>query len=104
MDVEKLIFKYLQGKLSREEQKELDEWLKDEKNKKSFSRLVDKRRIMMKMERMGEYDWQKSWKQVERKLHWERKIYRRYWMVAASLLGIVIFAMWKFTKEEANTS
>lgn len=25
-------------------------------------------------------------------------------MVAASLLGIVIFAMWKFTKEEENTS
>ena len=49
MGVEKLIFKYLQGKLSREEQKELDEWLKDEKNKKTFSRLVDKHRIMMKM-------------------------------------------------------
>lgn len=36
MGVEKLIFKYLQGKLSREEQKELDEWLKDEKNKKKL--------------------------------------------------------------------
>ena len=60
MGVEKLIFKYLQGKLSREEQKELDEWLKDEKNKKTFSRLVDKHRIMMKMERMEEYDWQKK--------------------------------------------
>ena len=33
-----------------------------------------------------------------------REIYRGYWMVAASLLGIVIFAMWKFTKEEENTS
>lgn len=73
MGVEKLIFKYLQGKLSREEQKELDEWLKDEKNKKTFSRLVDKPRIMMKMERMEEYDWQKSWKQVEYKLHGKRK-------------------------------
>ena len=104
MGVEKLIFKYLQGKLSREEQKELDEWLKDEKNKKTFSRLVDKHRIMIKMERMEEYDWQKSWKQVEYKLHGKRKIYRGYWMVAASLLGIVIFAMWKFTKEEENTS
>ena len=78
MGVEKLIFKYLQGKLSREEQKELDEWLKDEKNKKTFSRLVDKHRIMMKMERMEEYDWQKSWKQVEYKLHGKRIYSRRY--------------------------
>ena len=86
MGVEKLIFKYLQGKLSREEQKELDEWLKDEKNKKTFSRLVDKHRIMMKMERMEEYDWQKSWKQVEYKLHGKRKIYRGYWIVALDVL------------------
>lgn len=50
----------------------MDEWLKDDRNKKLFSRLVNKQRILVKMERLDEYDWEKSWKVMEKKLH-ERK-------------------------------
>ena len=72
IDIETLILKYLQGKLAEEEKRQLDEWLKDDRNKKLFSRLVNKQRILVKMERLDEYDWEKSWKVMEKKLH-ERK-------------------------------
>ena len=69
IDIEILILKYLQGKLAEGEKRQLDEWLKDDRNKKLFSRLVNKQRILVKMERLDEYDWEKSWKVMERKLH-----------------------------------
>ena len=59
IDIETLILKYLQGKLAEEEKRQLDEWLKDDRNKKLFSRLVNKQRILVKMERLDEYDWEK---------------------------------------------
>ena len=40
IDIEILILKYLQGKLAEGEKRQLDEWLKDDRNKKLFSRLV----------------------------------------------------------------
>ena len=69
INIETLILKYLQGELTEGEQRELDEWLKDDRNKKLFSRLINKQRILVKMERLDEYDWEKSWNVVERKLH-----------------------------------
>ena len=68
INIETLILKYLQGELTEGEQRELDEWLKDDRNKKLFSRLINKQRILVKMERLDEYDWEKSWNVVERKL------------------------------------
>lgn len=102
MNIEILIFKYLQGELSASEREELNDWLKDERNKRVFSRLVDKRRIMSKMERLGEYDWQRSWAQMERKLHGRRKWRRGYWAVAAALLGVAMLGIWMFTEEEKD--
>lgn len=102
MNIEILIFKYLQGELSASERDELNDWLKDERNKRVFSRLVDKRRIMSKMERLGEYDWQRSWAQMERKLHGRRKWRRGYWAVAAALLGVAMLGIWMFTEEEKD--
>lgn len=102
MNIEILIFKYLQGELSESEREELDDWLKDERNKRVFSRLVDKRRIMSKMERLSEYDWQRSWGQMERKLHGRRKWRRGYWAVAAALLGVAMLGIWMFTEEEKD--
>lgn len=102
MNIEILIFKYLQGELSESEREELDNWLKDERNKRVFSRLVDKRRIMSKMERLSEYDWQRSWGQMERKLHGRRKWRRGYWAVAAALLGVAMLGIWMFTEEEKD--
>ena len=60
INIETLILKYLQGELTEGEQRELDEWLKDDRNKKLFSRLINKQRILVKMERLDEYDWEKS--------------------------------------------
>ena len=45
INIETLILKYLQGELTEGEQRELDEWLKDDRNKKLFSRLINKQRI-----------------------------------------------------------
>ena len=56
INIETLILKYLQGELTEGEQRELDEWLKDDRNKKLFSRLINKQRILVKMERLDEYD------------------------------------------------
>ena len=64
INIETLILKYLQGELTEGEQRELDEWLKDDRNKKLFSRLINKQRILVKMERLDEYDWEKSWNVV----------------------------------------
>ena len=49
IDIETLILKYLQVKLAEEEKRQLDEWLKDDGNKKLFSRLVNKLMILVKM-------------------------------------------------------
>ena len=57
INIETLILKYLQGELTEGEQRELDEWLKDDRNKKLFSRLINKQRILVKMERLDEYVW-----------------------------------------------
>ena len=65
INIETLILKYLQGELTEGEQRELDEWLKDDRNKKLFSRLINKQRILVKMERLDEYDWEKSWNVVD---------------------------------------
>ena len=54
INIETLILKYLQGELTEGEQRELDEWLKDDRNKKLFSRLINKQRILVKMERLDE--------------------------------------------------
>lgn len=102
MNIEILIFKYLQGELSASERDELNDWLKDERNKRVFSRLVDKRRIMSKMERLSEYDWQRSWGQMERKLHGRRSWRREYWAVAAALLGVAMLGIWMFTGREKD--
>ena len=66
-NIETLIFKYLQDDLYNEEKEKLKEWLEDKNNKAIFLRLIDKHRIMVKMERLEEYDWQKScysWRDV----------------------------------------
>ena len=42
INIETLILKYLQGELTGEEKRELDEWLKGDRNKELFSRLVNK--------------------------------------------------------------
>lgn len=104
MDIAKLIYKYLQGSLCESERERLDEWLKDERNKNVFSRLTDKRRIMMKMELLDEYDWQESWKQVERKLYSRKKLRWGHWAIAASFVGVMILGVWMFLEERESVS
>ena len=104
IDIETLILKYLQGKLAEEEKRQLDEWLKDDRNKKLFSRLVNKQRILVKMERLDEYDWEKSWKVMERKLHERKKFSWKYWGMVASLLGIVLLGTWVFMEKNEKKS
>ena len=104
INIETLILKYLQGELTEGEQRELDEWLKDDRNKKLFSRLINKQRILVKMERLDEYDWEKSWNVVERKLHGRRKFSWKYWGIAASLLGIVLLGTWMFMERNEENS
>ena len=99
IDIETLILKYLQGKLAEGEKRQLDEWLKDDRNKKLFSRLVNKQRILVKMERLDEYDWEKSWKVMERKLRERKKFSWKYWGMVASLLGIVLLGTWVLMKK-----
>ncbi|MBB4026551.1 MULTISPECIES: FecR family protein [Butyricimonas] len=104
IDIETLILKYLQGKLAEEEKRQLDEWLKDDRNKKLFSRLVNKQRILVKMERLDEYDWEKSWKVMEKKLHERKKFSWKYWGMVASLLGIVLLGTWVFMEKNEKKS
>ena len=104
IDIETLILKYLQGKLAEEETRHLDEWLKDDRNKKLFSRLVNKQRILVKMERLDEYDWEKSWKVMEKKLHERKKFSWKYWGMVASLLGIVLLGTWVFMEKNEKKS
>ena len=104
IDIEILILKYLQGKLAEGEKRQLDEWLKDDRNKKLFSRLVNKQRILVKMERLDEYDWEKSWKVMERKLRERKKFSWKYWGMVASLLGIVLLGTWVFMEKNEKKS
>lgn len=104
IDIETLILKYLQGKLAEGEKRQLDEWLKDDRNKKLFSRLVNKQRILVKMERLDEYDWEKSWKVMERKLRERKKFSWKYWGMVASLLGIVLLGTWVFMEKNEKKS
>ena len=104
IDIETLILKYLQGKLAEEEKRQLDEWLMDDRNKKLFSRLVNKQRILVKMERLDEYDWEKSWKVMEKKLHERKKFSWKYWGMVASLLGIVLLGTWVFMEKNEKKS
>ena len=104
IDIETLILKYLQGKLGEGEKRQLDEWLKDDRNKKLFSRLVNKQRILVKMERLDEYDWEKSWKVMERKLRERKKFSWKYWGMVASLLGIVLLGTWVFMEKNEKKS
>lgn len=104
IDIETLILKYLQGKLAEGEKRQLDEWLKDDRNKKLFSRLVNKQRILVKMERLDEYDWEKSWKVMEKKLHERKKFSWKYWGMVASLLGIVLLGTWVFMEKNEKKS
>ena len=104
IDIEILILKYLQGKLAEGEKRQLDEWLKDDRNKKLFSRLVNKQRILVKMERLDEYDWEKSWKVMEKKLHERKKFSWKYWGMVASLLGIVLLGTWVFMEKNEKKS
>ena len=104
IDIETLILKYLQGKLAEEEKRQLGEWLKDDRNKKLFSRLVNKQRILVKMERLDEYDWEKSWKVMEKKLHERKKFSWKYWGMVASLLGIVLLGTWVFMEKNEKKS
>lgn len=104
MNIAKLIYKYLQGDLFGRERKKLDEWLENEENKRIFSRLTDKRRIMMRMEQLDEYDWQNSWEQLERKLHGRKKLRWGYWAVAASFVCVMILGVWMFVEERESVS
>lgn len=103
-NIEILIFKYLQGNMSGEDRERLNVWLEDEENRRVFTRLVDKHRIMAKMERMDEYDWQKSWSRLEGKLPGRKRLEWRRWVVAASLLGVVALGTWKFAREQRDVS
>jgi hypothetical protein len=103
-NIEILIFKYLQGDLSEGERENLERWLKDGRNKRVFSRLVDKHRIMAKMERLGEYDWQRSWSHMEGKLHGRKRLPWMRWVVAASVFGIVALGLRVFFHGEEDSS
>ncbi|WP_292270736.1 FecR family protein [Butyricimonas sp.] len=103
-NIEWLIFRYLQGEMTADERVALDEWLVQGRNRVIFERLVDKRRIMEKMERLDEYDWQKSWRGVEGKLHGRGKWTWGRWTVAASLFGLMVLGVWmlaEIRKEKA---
>ena len=104
INIETLILKYLQGELTGEEKRELDEWLKGDRNKELFSRLVNKQRILVKMERLDGYDWEKSWKVMERKLHEGRKFSWKYWGIVSSLLGIGLLGTWMFMGRNGGNS
>lgn len=103
-NIERLIFRYLQGKMTGEERVALEEWLMKGRNKEIFARLVDKRRIMEKMERLGEYDWQKSWRSMERKLHGRRRWPWGRMAVAASFFGVIVLGIWMLaeSRKEEN--
>ena len=75
-----------------------------DRNKKLFSRLVNKQRILVKMERLDEYDWEKSWKVMEKKLHERKKFSWKYWGMVASLLGIVLLGTWVFMEKNEKKS
>ena len=56
------------------------------------------------MERLDEYDWEKSWKVMEKKLHERKKFSWKYWGMVASLLGIVLLGTWVFMEKNEKKS
>ena len=69
-DIENLIYGYLRGKLSSEEQTRLDEWLNDKlTNKILFDRICDREIILRKARFFDRHSQEKRWESLESKIY-----------------------------------
>lgn len=109
--IEILIYHFLTGELTPEEQGRLNEWLALPGHGELFRRICDKERLLQGTLRYDRYDREAAWKRLEKLLEGEqgrmaaerigrgRRIGRRWWW-AASLLVPLCVAAWLLTERE----
>lgn len=89
--IAQLILKSLNGELNEAEKSRLDDWLLTETNRKLYESLIT-RDLKMKKIMSGKLHPEKSWKQLEKQIHFHRKSrhlhFARY-AAAILLLGIL---------------
>ena len=99
-DIENLIYGYLRGKLSSEEQTRLDEWLNDKlTNKILFDRICDREIILRKARFFDRHSQEKMWESLESKIYKKKKRYLLRWWAVASLIVPVLLGGWFFMND-----
>ncbi len=107
-EIEILICRFLQGKLSSQEQEKLEEWLQENKHQACFKRICNKRNILRKSLYFSDLEKEKesTWCKLERKTGIRRRIRIRHYVIACSftiffLVGILYLNERRITSEEA---
>ena len=101
-EISNLIYSFLRGTLSSEEQNKLNIWLREPGNQKLFDRICDKERILEKSIRFDRYDKEESWKRLNKRLKGGKKGVWKRWVVAASFILPLFVAAWLYTRENAR--
>lgn len=92
--MEQLIARFLQGKLTKDEEVRLDGWLKEAGNRELFERICDKERIMRHTLLLNRYDKEAGWRHFEEKVYPVRRSVGRRWLWAASFLLPLCVGVW----------
>lgn len=103
--MDELVFKYLQGALSEEEQRTLDSWLAESPaNRARFDEWTDAQRMNEKMRRMAAIDREKGWRRMveEGTIQPVRRMRRWHWAAAASIMLILTVGAYFWTTNPDN--
>ena len=75
-DIEQLIIKHLQQTLTKEDQIELDNWLKaSDENRQLFKKLTDRQFISTELDKLYSYDEEKGWENINRSFSFSKEIH-----------------------------
>ncbi|MCG8580904.1 MAG: DUF4974 domain-containing protein [Bacteroidales bacterium] len=86
-----LINKQINGELTSEEQVVLEDWLKNPANQMLYDRLTDKRLILKKRFEYDEYNVDKAWQKVNKRISPKLNIRRWISYAAAIILPLALF-------------
>jgi len=86
-DIESLIYKYLMGRLSSDERTSLDQWIGEiPENRILFDQICDRKEILRKTHFFDRHPQEKGWKNLESRIYKKKRVVRRRWTIAASLM------------------
>lgn len=80
-----LIIQYLKGDLNKNQNQELQAWLKESRHQSLFDKIVNKERILKRSREYDSFDIDKAWNQIDKQIS-QKTDYRKWLSYAAVIL------------------